>query len=257
MLRLTFMLRRKPSMSREDMQRYWLEEHAALVAGHSRTLGMLRYVQVHTTDDEHEKLPGRRGKMEEPYDGVVEVWWESKAAMIEAVSSDDGRLVDRLLREDEEKFIDLKHSVAWFNYEYPQVNPTPENVVATERSSLLKLYFPLRQLDALTMEEAQWYWRTHHGPVIRRQAHGSGILRYQQVHRDEDQLTKALNVSRGCEVEPYLGHAEVWMDRSSMGNPTPENKLASRRAYEDEANFIDFARSTMFLAKEHVIIDRR
>ena len=31
MLRLTFMLRRKPSMSREDMQRYWLEEHAALV----------------------------------------------------------------------------------------------------------------------------------------------------------------------------------------------------------------------------------
>ena len=25
----------------------------------------------------------------------------------------------------------------------------------------------------------------------------------------------------------------------------------------DEANFIDFSRSTMFLAKEHVIIDRR
>ena len=47
------------------------------------------------------------------------------------------------------------------------------------------------------------------------------------------------------------------MDRSSMGNPTPENKAASRRAYEDEANFIDFSRSSMFLTKEHVIVDRR
>ena len=47
------------------------------------------------------------------------------------------------------------------------------------------------------------------------------------------------------------------MDRTAMGNPTPENRAASKRAYEDEANFIDFARSSMFLTKEHVIIDRR
>jgi hypothetical protein len=54
-----------------------------------------------------------------------------------------------------------------------------------------------------------------------------------------------------------MGHAEVWFDRASMGNPTPENKIASRRAYDDESKFIDFARSSMFLTKEHVIIDRR
>jgi len=47
------------------------------------------------------------------------------------------------------------------------------------------------------------------------------------------------------------------MDRNSMGNPTPENRAASRRAYDDEAKFIDFSRSTMFLTKEHVIVDRR
>ena len=257
MLRLTFLVRRKEGMSREEMQQYWLEEHGPLVAGHSRTLGMLRYVQVHTTDDDHSRLAGRRGEMEEPYDGAVEVWWESKRAMVEATRSDEGRKVDEILRDDEQHFMDLRRSVAWFNYEYPQVNPTPENIVATERSSLVKLYFPLRHLDSLTFEEAQWYWRTHHGPVIRRQAHGSGILRYQQVHRDEPDLTASINHSRGSETEPYLGHAEVWMDRSAMGHPTPENRAASKRAYEDEANFIDFSRSTMFLAKEHVIIDRR
>ena len=257
MLRLTFLMRRKQGLSREEMQRYWLEKHAPIVAGHSRALGVLRYVQAHTTEDDHSRLTGRRGDMEEPYDGVAEVWWESKDAMFAATRSEEGRNVDRILREDEEHFLDLKNSVAWFNYEYPQVNPTPENVVATERSSLVKLYFPLRHLDSLSMEDAQWYWRTHHGPVIRRQAHGSGIIRYQQVHRDEPKLTTALNSSRGSEIDPYLGHAEVWMDRSSMGNPTPENKAASRRAYEDEANFIDFSRSSMFLTKEHVIVDRR
>ena len=73
MLRLTFLVRRKEGMSREEMQQYWLEEHGPLVAGHSRTLGMLRYVQVHTTDDDHSRLPGRRGEMQEPYDGAVEV----------------------------------------------------------------------------------------------------------------------------------------------------------------------------------------
>jgi len=257
MLRLTFLIRRKQGMTREAMQRYWLEEHAPLVASHSQTLSMLRYVQVHTTDDDHGRLTGRRGEMEEPYDGVAEVWWDSKEAMVEATRSEEGRQIDQILRSDEEQFMDLEHSVAWFNYEYPQVNPTPENIVATERSSLVKLYFPLRKIESLSVEEAQWYWRTHHGPVIRRQAHGSGILRYQQVHRDEPELTAGINGSRGSTVEPYLGHAEVWMDRTAMGNPTPENKAASKRAYEDEANFIDFARSSMFLTKEHVIIDRR
>ena len=94
------------------------------------------------------------------------------------------------------------------------------------------------------MEDAQWYWRTHHGPVIRHQAHGSGIIRYQQVHRDEPEHDFPKQFS-GIEIDPYLGHAEVWMDRNSMGNPTPENKAASR-LYEDEANFIDFSRSSMF-----------
>jgi hypothetical protein len=42
-----------------------------------------------------------------------------------------------------------------------------------------------------------------------------------------------------------------------MGIVTPERRAAGQRAYEDEANFIDFPRSTMWLAKEHVLIDRR
>ena len=143
------------------------------------------------------------------------------------------------------------------NYEYPQVNPTPENLVATERSGLVKLYFPLRHRGDLDFDEAQMYWRTHHGPIIRRQAAGSGILRYQQVHMAEPELTESLRRPRHTAVDSYTGHAEVWMDRSVIGVPSPERRVASLRAYEDESNFIDFTRSTMFLCKEHVFIDRR
>ena len=257
MLRLTFLLRRKEGMSRAEMQDYWLNVHGPLVSAHAATAKMLRYVQVHTTDDDHSRLPGRRGQMEEPYDGAAEVWWESRESMLDAMATDAGREFDRLLREDELNFADIKRSSAYYGYELPQVNPTPENIVATERSSLVKLYFPLRHLPALSIEEAQWYWRTHHGPVIRRQAQSSGILRYQQVHADEHSFTTAINRSRDSTIEPYTGHAEVWMDRSAMGNAIPENRAASRRAYEDEANFIDFSRSVMFLAKEHVMVDHR
>jgi len=38
---------------------------------------------------------------------------------------------------------------------------------------------------------------------------------------------------------------------------TPEGKRAMEIAVEDESKFIDFANSAMWVAKEHVFIDRR
>ncbi len=51
MIRVTFMLRRKPSVSMADFTDYWLHEHGPLVASVANKLNMLRYVQVHTLDD--------------------------------------------------------------------------------------------------------------------------------------------------------------------------------------------------------------
>jgi hypothetical protein len=257
MIRVTFLLRRSPGSSREEFQRYWLNDHGPLMASFASDLDVLRYVQCHTTDDDHSRLWGRRGEMEEPYDGVAEVWWESRDILLAAMKSQAGNTAGQTLIDDERGFIDLATSPIWANYEYPQVNPSPENLVATDRSSLVKLYFPLRHVPSLSFDEAQLYWRTHHGPVIRRQAHGIGVLRYQQVHRAEEAITDAMRSARGTEVDSYTGHAEVWLDRDRMGIVTPERRAAGQRAYEDEANFIDFPRSTMWLAKEHVLIDRR
>lgn len=257
MIRITFLLRRKPEMTRAEFQQYWRETHGPLVAGHATRLQALRYVQVHTLDDTlNARLPGARGSMEPPYDGVAELWWENREALAVALESEAGRTAGGELLEDERRFIDLPDSPLWLAYEYPQVNPTPENLVARERSSIVKFYFPLRVRRDVKEEDAQLHWRTNHGPLIRRQAAGSGILRYVQVHRCEDALEAALREPRGTVTEPYIGHAELWFDSKEMGIATPERQLAGERAIEDESKFIDFARSSMWMAKEHVFIDR-
>ena len=256
MNRLVFLLRRKPGSSLADFQHYWRDEHAPLVASFQTKLGILKYVQVHTLEDPINAAAARaRGGMEAPYDGVAELWWDSEEALGTASASEAGRVAGAALLADEQRFIDLPNSPLYLTHEYPQVNPTPENLVARERSSLVKLYFPLRHHAHQSLAEAQLYWRTSHGPLIRRQAQAAGILRYQQVHRFETPLEQALREPRGTVTPAYTGHAEVWFDRG-LARGGPEAAEANKRAIEDEAKFIDFKRSAIWIAKEHVIVDR-
>ena len=256
MVRLVFLLRRAPQLSLEEFQTYWRDTHGPLVASFATTLGMLRYIQVHALDDEIDaRMAAQRdGVMEPRYDGVAEVWWESEEELAAAGATPAGRAAGAALLDDERRFIDLALSPLWLAHEYPQINPSPE-VVARTRSSIVKLYFPLRHLPSLGLDDAQRYWRVQHGPKIRRHAAATGLLRYQQVHRYESSFEAGLRSARGTVTEAYTGHAEAWIDRSvARGNP--EARTANAIAIADERNFIDFTRSAMWIGKEHVIVDR-
>jgi uncharacterized protein (TIGR02118 family) len=256
MIRITFLLRRKPELGREEFYRYWLEEHGPLVASHARHLNTLRYVQVHTLDDSaNAGMAKPRGGMEPPYDGVAEMWFENREALLASTQTKEGRRAGAILIEDEARFIDLPNSPMWLAHEFPQVNPTPETIVARPRSTVVKLYYPLRTHAGRDEADAQRYWYSNHGPIIRRQAAGAGIQRYVQVHRVADELEAALRQRRGVTVDGYMGHAELWFDRSALAGGAPERAEANARAIEDESNFIDFQRSSMWLAKEHVFVD--
>lgn len=260
MIRLVFVLRRKPGMALAEFQRYWRETHGPLVAKHSVALNILRYVQLHTLDDPiNDQLPGARGKLEPIYDGVAELWWHHREDLAASFGSAAGQAAGKELLEDEARFIDLPKSPLWFAYEYPQVNPS-EDIVAREHSPLVKLFFALRHPANLTLDQAQLYWRTNHGPTIRNfAAQGMRIKRYFQVHRYEDPLEQQLRKSRGTQVAPYTGHAEAWFDHADMamvGN-TPEGKRATEIAIEDERKFIDFPNCSMWIGKERTFIDRR
>ena len=258
MIRLEFVLRRKAGMSRQDFQQYWKDIHGPLVAQHSTTLAIHRYIQLHTLDDPiNEGLASARGGMEPEYDGVAELWWKSPDDFA-AFSTPEGQAAALELLEDEKNFIDLENSPLWFAHEYPQVNPT-EYMVATEHSPLVKLFFCLRPLPGQSVEDAQFYWRTNHGPLIRGVSTGFRMQRYLQVHAYNSGLEEQLTVPRETKTEPYYGHAEAWFSRADLlaMADVPEAKRAMEIAVEDETHFIDFKRSTMFIGKEHVFIDRR
>ncbi len=258
MIRLEFALRRKAGLSRADFQQYWKDVHGPLVARHSTTLAIHRYIQLHTLDDPiNDALAEARGGMEPEYDGVAELWWTSPDDFA-AFASEAGRAAANELLEDEKNFIDLPNSPLWFAYEYPQVNPS-EYVVATEHSPLVKLFFCLRQPASQDLDAAQLYWRTNHGPLIRGVSTGFRMQRYLQVHYTAHELEAGLTEPRGTTVPPYAGHAEAWFNRGDLMTMAdiPEAARAMELAIEDERKFIDFQRSAMWIGKERVFIDRR
>lgn len=119
MVKLIFTLRRLPTLSRAEFQRYWLGTHGPLVRERAKVLRIQRYVQVHTIDDAlNAALRESRGGPEE-YDGVAELWWKSADDLREAFVSDEGQKAARELLEDEKKFIDLARSPLWIGKENP------------------------------------------------------------------------------------------------------------------------------------------
>ena len=255
MIRLVFALRRQPHLSRAQFQEYWLNQHAPLVAGFSTDLQIMRYVQTHTLDDQSNSAAQQaRGDMEAEYDGVAELWWSSERDLADQSSSAALKASAALL-EDEKTFIDLENSPIWFAYEYPQINPAPETIIASPKSNIVRVFFPLRHKDSISEDDARHYWLTHHGPIVRSHAQASGTLCYRQVHRARSPMDENLQAARGTKAKPYLGHAEAWLDRGQIA--TDESLLANAAFIEDEHNFIDMNRSTIFFGKEHSIIDKR
>ncbi|CAN5420477.1 hypothetical protein BH10PSE2_BH10PSE2_10350 [soil metagenome] len=254
------MLRRKGGMSADAFRHHWRNTHGPLAASFQHTLGIRRYTQslrdVESTGDDGGALAREaRGGMAEPFDGVAEFWFESESAIAAALSSEQGLGAIEALIADEAQFIDLPRSPFWLSHEHPQVSTQHLQPIARPRTPIVKLYFPIQQLPALSVADAQRYWLLEHGPLVRSHAAARGMICYQQVHRFETEVLDRLQERRGALDHGFIGHAEAWFDRS-VPRLGPEVEDASLRALEDERNFIHWAKSTAWLSKEAVFVDR-
>ncbi len=92
--------------------------HAPLVAVHAEALRIRRYRQVRTNRDPllATLMAGRDASL--PYDGIAELWFQSREDILRNSGDATARDAARLLYEDEKRFIDTKRSPIFFGEEF-------------------------------------------------------------------------------------------------------------------------------------------
>ena len=123
---------------------------------------------------------------------------------------------------------------------------------------MIKLVYVLQARDDVEPEEFHRYWLEDHGPLVASVAEAIRARKYVQSHTIATPLNQALVDSRG--TEPIRqGITEVWWDSLEdlqAAISSLEGIEAGSRLLEDEARFIDFSRSSIFLTEEHTIFER-
>ncbi len=121
MFKIVYCVRRKPEMSVEEFQDYWLNTHGPLVRKHADALNVRRYVQTHTAHQGLTEAMVKSRNGPEPFDGIAELWYDSEADVFAAAKTEEGKAAGRELVEDENRFIDGAASVVFAGNEHEVV----------------------------------------------------------------------------------------------------------------------------------------
>jgi hypothetical protein len=118
-VKLVCAIRRRSDLSKEEFYDYWLNQHAPLATTMIKKLGGYRYVQSHTSNEDLGLLfASSRGQVGQAYDGVTEVWFPSREALVNALATPAGVEANLRLARDEMNFIDLPRSSYFLTTEY-------------------------------------------------------------------------------------------------------------------------------------------
>jgi hypothetical protein len=127
-------------------------------------------------------------------------------------------------------------------------------------STITKLVFCVRKRADMSNEDFQKYWLERHGPLVRSLYESGkfpGMLRYVQSHTLFGEPSDRLQASRNS-GPAFEGITEVWFDVEKQGGSDAVREAsaaAGKLLYDDEAKFIDFAGSAVFMTTEHEIFD--
>jgi uncharacterized protein (TIGR02118 family) len=222
MVKALSFFKRKPGMSVEDFQAYWLTRHPRVVVA---LPGIRRYVQSHT-------LASGYRKGEPAYDGIAEVWFDDTHALRASARTPEYASVEA----DEAQFIDRSTM---------RLLITEEHVIkdgAVPAGAMKSVEFVTHRSD-LSIAEFQRYWREVHGPLA---ATIPTLRRYVQSHT----RTSAYESGR---TPAYDGAAITWFDDTEAMRAsarTPE--YAQVRA--DEPRFLGGLPAPFIITHEHVIV---
>lgn len=80
MIKMIFLVHRRPELTRDEFRKYWREKHGPIA---SKVPGLRKYTQ-------HHAVPGPDGA-EPPYDGFSEMWWDDGESFRRALESPEGK----------------------------------------------------------------------------------------------------------------------------------------------------------------------
>ena len=118
---------------------------------------------------------------------------------------------------------------------------------------MIKLIMCLTRRADLSREQFQDYWLNRHGPFFQKNAGLMRAKKYLQAHTIDTPLNDGMRELRGMLPE-YDGVAEVWFESEEdlmNAMSSPDGQQLSEALLKDEANFIDHAKSSAFIVKEH------
>lgn len=118
---------------------------------------------------------------------------------------------------------------------------------------MIKLIMCLHRRSDITRAQFQDYWLNKHGPFFQKNAATMRSKRYVQCHTIDSPLNDAMRTSRNMQPE-FDGVAEVWFESEEdlmEAMASAEMQYLSAALLEDEATFIDHARSSAFLVRDH------
>ena len=118
MMKISYCMRRKPHLSRQEFQDYYRKKHTrVLTPEETAELAMVRYCQLHVVDEEvNELLDSERGG-EPAFDAVAEIWVESEDVWRNTWLSEGGQVALEKLKLDEQNFVDWSRSVIFMSRE--------------------------------------------------------------------------------------------------------------------------------------------
>ena len=119
MITMIVFVSRKAGLSQEEFSAYWRERHAPLVKGVPEFMRHVRkYVQHHPAPGVDAVAPFGDGG---GYDGVGEIWFDSREAM--AAAFGEPRYLE-IIRPDEANFFDASRCLSFISTEHIMFDAT-------------------------------------------------------------------------------------------------------------------------------------
>ena len=135
------------------------------------------------------------------------------------------------------------------------IKHAPGHCLQRPPASIIKLVYCLTKRDDIDPDSFYLYWLEEHGPLVKSVAEAIGASRSVLSHTILPELNELMIESRGLQA-PYDGVTEVWWETMSaleQGMSSAAGVEAQGKLIEDEARFIDFSRSRVFMTEEHEI----